>query len=217
MALLSNSLLCRLSTYLHCRRIVTEWKRQGRPLPPPHYVKQRIVVGHMRHYGLKVFVETGTFLGDMIKAVINCAAEIHSVEIEKSLFDQAKKQFREHGHVAIHHGDSAIALPQLLSSLRGPCLFWLDGHYSGRGTGRGDAETPILHEIHAVLSLQRGADIILIDDARLFIGRNGYPSISELKATIARLRPSASIENDLDIIRILPDGDVTKPPIAKFV
>jgi hypothetical protein len=40
-------------------RIAFQWQLAGKPVPPPHIVKQRIVIGYQRRYKLKTFVETG--------------------------------------------------------------------------------------------------------------------------------------------------------------
>jgi hypothetical protein len=41
----------------------------------------------------------------------------------------------------------------------------------------------------------------LIDDARLFTGSAGYPTIEELRGWIARERPGCDVQVDDDIIR----------------
>ncbi len=47
---------------------LAEWERQGRPVPPPHVVKQRVLRGYAERYHLNIFVETGTYRGDMVEA-----------------------------------------------------------------------------------------------------------------------------------------------------
>src|SRR2546429_866829 len=45
----------------HERRELAAWERQGRPVPPPHVVKQRVLQGYAERYRLKIFIETGTY------------------------------------------------------------------------------------------------------------------------------------------------------------
>ena len=53
-------------------------------------------------------------------------------------------------HVTIFQGDSATVLPKLLATIQEPCLFWLDGHYSGGITALGKSITPILDELQTI-------------------------------------------------------------------
>lgn len=80
-------------------------------------------------------------------------------------------------------------------------MFWLDGHYSGEGTAKGDKETPILEELKCILNKNDYKHVILIDDARLFGNVCDYPSIDELNKFI--------ISKDLDIDLVV-DNDIIK-------
>jgi len=93
-------------------------------------------------------------------------------------------------------------LPEILSSLKKPCLFWLDAHYSADSTIKGDVETPIAEELKAILHHSVQNHVILIDDARRFIGKNDYPTIKWLKDYVLKYRPDWSFEIENDIIRI---------------
>lgn len=65
----------------------------------------------------------------------------------------------------------------------------------------GDKVTPILEELEIVLS-QEINHIILVDDARLFVGKDDYPTIAELITFINNKKPNLSIEIEYDIIRV---------------
>jgi len=81
---------------------------------------------------------------------------------------------------------------------------FLDGHYTGPHAGKGDLNTPILRELSAIAAHPVKRHVILIDDARLFIGRDDYPSLESLREAAVRLFPSACFEVADDIIRIYP-------------
>ena len=49
-------------------RAFAKWDRAGRPVPAPPIIKQTIVDEYRRRFGLRLFVETGTFQGEMIQA-----------------------------------------------------------------------------------------------------------------------------------------------------
>lgn len=51
-------------------RAIRDWRRRGSPLPPPPAVKQQVLLALAKRYSLRLFVETGTSFGDMVKAMI---------------------------------------------------------------------------------------------------------------------------------------------------
>src|SRR5690606_18181920 len=109
---------------------IVNWERQGKPVPPPHALKQQVVLDYGRRYGLRVMVETGTYLGDMVEAARSEFRRIYSVELDGELYRRAVERFRGRGNVVVLRGDSVAVLPKLLQRLNEPALFWLDGHYS---------------------------------------------------------------------------------------
>jgi len=106
--------------------------------------------------------------------------------------------------VHIHQGDSGEVLGAVIAPLEEPCLFWLDGHYSGGITALGAESTPILRELEAIAAHPIPAHVILIDDARCFTGTDGYPTIDDLGALARRLWPDCEFRVADDILRILP-------------
>jgi len=111
------------------RRALKEWERRGRPVPPPHIVKQRTIKEFAERFGVKVLVETGTFRGDMVEAMKNKFSRIYSIELSNELYEKAKQRFADDDRIQIINGDSGIELGNLIATLDQPVLFWLDGHY----------------------------------------------------------------------------------------
>ena len=105
-------------------------------------------------------------------------------------------------HINILRGDSSKVLPIILSKIDKPALFWLDGHYSAGITAKGDLNTPILKELKLILNHKIKKNIILIDDARCFVGKDDYPTIAELESFVKKINPNLSFKNEDDIIRI---------------
>ena len=64
----------------HLRQII-RWNLSDKTMPPPQVIKQRIVKQYQSRYSLNVFVETGTYLGDMVDAMKSRFREIYSVEL----------------------------------------------------------------------------------------------------------------------------------------
>lgn len=61
---------------------------------------------------------------------------------------------------------------------------------------------PIYKELTCVFNMRNGQDVILIDDARLFNGTEGYPSLEELKNFIREKNDRVQIIVKDDMIRI---------------
>lgn len=191
-----------VSKYVQEKQTLQDWERNGKPIPPPHLAKQKTVKEYAKKFSLSILVETGTYLGDMIDATKKTFNRIVSIELDKNLYEQAKKKFNGFDHISIIHGDSAEMLPKILDDITQPCLFWLDGHYSGGTTRKGELETPIRQELRHILEHPIKGHVVLIDDARCFIGQNDYPTIEELRDLILKEDHDLEFEVKDDIIRI---------------
>ncbi len=160
--------------------IYMRWKKRGRPVPPPHIAKQRTISWFNKKYKFNTLVETGTYLGDMVEAQKGNFAQIISIELSEELFKRARHRFRDNNHVTILYGDSGKVLHQVVPGLMKQSLFWLDGHYSGDITALGEKVSPVFEEFDAIFSGPPLNHVILVDDANLFIGTNGYPAADAL-------------------------------------
>ena len=181
------------------------WVKNGMPPPPPHGIKQGVVKEYARTYQCRIFFETGTYLGDMIQAVKNDFRHIYSVELSECLYQRVQLRFKKDHHIIFLQGDSGKVIRETLKQIKEPCLFWLDAHYSGGITTTGNKHSPIIEEINTILKHPIKNHVILIDDARMFVGKDGYPELSELKETIAMLRPELNFAVKKDIIRIVKE------------
>ena len=178
------------------------WKLSGCPIPPPSIVKQYIVKKFCKKFKIRIFIETGTFKGQMVSAVMNDFDRIYSIELSKELFEDCKQKFIDESHVKIIHGDSGKMLMEILAEIDKPCLFWLDGHYSEFNTAKGDLETPILLELSSIFNHPMAKKhVILIDDAHCFTGDHDYPTTERIKQ-LASEAEYKIFEIFADIIRI---------------
>ncbi|MFX1419559.1 MAG: hypothetical protein ACFE9N_11625 [Promethearchaeota archaeon] len=179
-----------------------KWIKSGKPLPGPHFYKQKVVKYYAKKFSPDIFIETGTYQGDMIHAIKKKFKTIYSIELNEELYRKARKRFAKYNHILIIYGDSKVQLKKILSKIDKPCLFWLDAHYSGDGTAKGDLETPIMEEMNLIVNHSNLEHIILIDDARLFIGENDYPSIEKVKNLVFKNHEDWLFIIKDDIIRI---------------
>ncbi|WP_442507022.1 hypothetical protein SH528x_005906 [Novipirellula sp. SH528] len=185
---------------------ITNWIRGGCSgiAPPP--IKRMVLNAYMRKFGLTRFIETGTHLGDTLAFIArNKRHSCTSIELSDVFFEKANKRFASYPNAEILHGDSGVLLPNLVDQIETPCLFWLDGHWSGGITACADVETPISAELDAILESRIRDHVVLIDDARCFNGTAGYPHLDELICSV-RERSDYTCEVSADIIRLTPQN-----------
>jgi hypothetical protein len=181
------------------------WQR-GETMSPPYQVKRAVIREYASRFGLRVLVETGTYLGDTVAANLEVFGRIYSIELSDELYENAVTRFRRCRHVKLLHGNSGEMLPDVIQEIRVPTLFWLDGHYSGYNTAKGPTETPIYEELRAIFGHPSRNHVILIDDARCFTGKDDYPTLPELRQIIRECDADASFDVEHDIIRIVLSG-----------
>lgn len=178
-----------------------KWENEGRPIPVPHIVKQNAINLYQQKYKIETLFETGTYLGDMIWAQRNNFKNIYSIELSETLTKKAQSRFKKYSYINIIQGDSGKMLHTLTDQMKKKAIFWLDGHYSGGITAKSDKDCPIYEELSAIFKSGQ-EHILLIDDARCFIGENDYPTIEALSDFIKQTYPNSLLEVSDDIIRV---------------
>ena len=179
------------------------WLRKGRPIPPPAAIKARNILVLADLFDIDTLVETGTYRGDMVAATLNRFERIYSIEIAPNLAKAARARFRHvNGKVHVLEGDSGKLLPQLIPDIPDRVIFWLDGHYSGEGTGKGETDTPVVTEIEAIAALRGNhGDVVIVDDARLFGRAPAYPQLGDFVGFLqAKLRGRVMVADDSIIV-----------------
>lgn len=181
-----------------------KWCRDGWSLPLPCVLKRAIIKAKARKMGAEIFVETGTYRGDTVWFFRNDFRSIFTIEVQPNLARLAAERFAGYPHITVVEGDSADKLAEVIPRITGPCLFWLDGHYSAGITGKGASDCPIWGELDAILGHLGHPFGLLIDDARCFDGTGGYPPIDELRKHLAERLPGHGWAVENDIIRVMP-------------
>ena len=89
-------------------------------------------------------------------------------------------------------------------------VFWLDGHWSGGVTAGEDDECPLLDELGAIK--HRRGDIIMIDDARLFLAAppisfdpSQWPTVFEIAEALGEYQNEYLFQMFHDIIFLVPN------------
>lgn len=178
--------------------------RDGLYALPPHSIKVKVMEENTPSPRPKVFIETGTYLGDTVQAVKGRYAKVVSIEVDGPLCEKARERFREDRNVEIVLGDCVRELPRVLEALSEPAVFWLDGHWSGEGTGKGDVEEPVLLSLRQIREHPVRGHVVFIDDARYFDGKDGRPGIVEVLLRLQEVDPSYRIRILDDIVIAVP-------------
>jgi len=184
------------------------WRRRGCPTtgPLPGRQKRMLLLQAAARGKVQSVVETGTYLGDSTYAFARAGYQVVSIEVEPRIAALAERRFRGNRSVRVVAGDSGQLLPRILSDLSAPALIWLDGHYSGGSTGRGETDTPVEREVEAVMKVAPPGSVVVIDDARCFGTDPSYP---ELKPWLERLKAMGTVDLEVanDMIKfVVPPG-----------
>lgn len=125
---------------------------------------------------IKAFVETGTLYGDTIEFMRQFPfEEIHSIEIDAELAENARKRFDTDKRVQIHNGHSASVLKTLLPTIKLNTLFWLDAHFPGADAHKTqygsvkdeNINLPLKNELD-LISKRKFKDLLIIDDLWIY-------------------------------------------------
>ena len=172
--------------------------------------------------GAQCFIETGTYKGKTTRWAAENFETVHTVEKAAPFYDRYHQELTLIGNIITHFGDSRERLPQIVETLaERPALFWLDGHWSGGVTAGADDECPILDELQAIM--HRRKDIIMIDDARLFLAAppNGFdadqwPTIFQISQCLGDYISDYFIAIFHDIIFLVPQEPALISTLRKW-
>lgn len=116
------------------------------------------------------FIETGSYSGDGIQLALNSGfSKIYSIELSPQHLEECKRRFSGEDRVELILGDSSVELRKIMEkNPSAKFTFWLDGHYSGGTTAKGEKETPLREELESILSRDISGEIIYIDDMRQY-------------------------------------------------
>ncbi|MEM8894007.1 MAG: hypothetical protein AAGC88_05480 [Bacteroidota bacterium] len=176
----------------------------GKAVPPPHRVKEQIILKAASEISAETLVETGTYKGEMLEALENDFSHLYSIEIDPGYYHQAIDKFDGRSKIKLFLGDSAHVLKEVVQDLPSkPIVFWLDGHYSPADPTKGDKICPIYEELAAICEgLESTPFTILIDDAKQFTGEHDYPTKQQLSEFLSSNFRLKSFEEQDDIFKV---------------
>jgi hypothetical protein len=166
-----------------------------------HLSKQLYLKKLATDNNISILVETGTYLGDMLYMLAPQFSKLFSVELSEHFYQKAVKRFKGNRKITLLQGDSGTELAKIVPQLNEPAIFWLDGHYSGGKTALGNKECPIFEELSIIFE-SKYDHVIVVDDARLFVGQNDYPTIEALNQFLTTKSTYRIIAQENDAILI---------------
>lgn len=185
-------------------------------------IPHQIVIELARLNGSTIFVETGTFHGGTTRWASNNFEIVHTIERAEGLYNLHSNELAQIKGVTPHLGDSRNILPQIVRDIRGQrAVYWLDGHWSGGETAGEYDECPLLDELACLSS--RTQDIILIDDARLFLcapplphNSSQWPTISDIVNVLPASANKPFVQIVDDVIFIVPNEDALRNRLVDY-
>jgi len=130
------------------------------------------LLSHLKKYNNKIFVETGTFLGNGLQCALDADFQkCYTIEIHPYLFEKAKFRFKKeikNGRVVLYLGNSEKLLANIVDQLQQPATFWLDAHISSQYGEKLAKNCPILEELDTIKNHTIKTHTLLIDDVNCF-------------------------------------------------
>ena len=174
-------------------------------VPAPYRVKHKLLLNFFPDSS--TIIETGTYLGETTRVFSKHFPFTYTIEPHPPFFQYNERCFRSNQRIKVVKGVSEDVLPYLLTSVSGEVGFWLDGHFSGAGThGEVSESSPILKELEAIaswvnLEAEKNKPFIAIDDARLFVGIDGYPTLDRVSEIAASMDMETEVIRDIIFMR----------------
>jgi len=180
------------------------WVSQNFNPPAPQRVKTKVLQRYAFLEGN--WIETGTYLGDTTRFLAKTfpSARVTSLEPDFTLFSFNKSRLRKFQNIKLVNSASENSLDDLVSNETSTINLWLDGHFSGDITFRGQTLSPILEELQIIeRNIPRLKVCVFVDDIRDFSGdeQTGYPSKNKLVEWANRNNCEWHIEMDIFIAK----------------
>lgn len=167
-------------------------------------------------FGIRVFVETGTYLGRTANWASKIFANVITIEASEAIWNRTRVKYSHKENIKFLYGKSEEMLAKVARSLNEPAVFWLDAHWSGSDTYGGNSICPIRQEIEAVLNAST-QHFILVDDVRFFLAPpprpnnpDDWPSVGELLGDLHASRPDGYQAIIEDVLISVPGHARTK-------
>jgi hypothetical protein len=169
---------------------------RGVPINPHSVLKFRVLKELARRTGARTLIETGTYLGVTAARCARVYDQVVTIELDPDLAAKAAVHLCRFPNVRVIQGDATKHLGQILAaSPEGSVVAFLDGHFSGGMTARGELPEPAIVELGLLAAYVSRVQAIVIDDFRLFGVEPGFPS----KAALVEAAEAQFAAGDFDL------------------
>lgn len=181
---------------------VRGWLRGDSLVAPTARAKQRHLAKLVEDRGHRIFVEAGTYRGATTAFFAQRVDRVISVELHDGLYAAARQRFSRQPNVTLIKGDSLVEIPKAVAACESPPLVFLDGHFSGPGTAKGELVEPAELTLRGLAEVAPPGTTVVVDDLRLFGSRPNFPELDAVTAAARAAFPTAKIHTGLDSIVI---------------
>lgn len=172
-------------------------------------IPKEIVLDFKNAANIENFVETGTYQGGSCFWAAQYFSNVYTIEIDSKISKETSMKPDCPANIQFFVGNSKDVLPDLLKHVNGPSVFWLDGHWCNVTEEGKDMECPLMDELRALE--KHGDSVILIDDARAFLGplppphdNEQWPRIDEIVILLKTQFPNNLVTIVDDVIYCIP-------------
>lgn len=186
-------------------------------------VPEKIVLALAEAQDCSVFVEAGTYEGKTARWAAQHFSQVYTIENSPELYERYAAALCALPSVQALYGDSRDRLPTVLLEIgQKRAIHWLDSHWFGGETGGGEHDQcPLLEEL--IILGDREQDIILIDDARLFLAAppmphrpERWPSILDVMAVLLAKGRRPFVQVVDDVIFVVPDEPKLREILTRY-
>ena len=157
------------------------------------------------NYNYRIFIETGTYLGNTSKYLANYFKKILTVELDKDLFLKSQDNLKKYTNIECYNNDSENFLKEIILNINEEAIFFLDAHYSGPGTSNLKGITPCVNELKEISKGSIKSHVIIIDDISDFSVSDNKQRLSEIISLIENISPNYKFYFDYDMMFALPN------------
>lgn len=155
----------------------------------------------LRSFNKKIFIEAGTHKGGSVELALNCGFEkVYSCEPALIRFNFCKDKFEKEikeERVVLEAKSSKEFFRDILPSIDGEAVFWLDSHKDDNVSGLEDLPPcPIFDELKEIKKHSIKTHTILIDDIRIFKSGDGWGrsvSLEKIKKELLKINSDYKI------------------------
>lgn len=163
-------------------------------------------------------IEMATFSGQTTTHLKTIFKEVHSIEMRKTFYEQAKKKFNQEKNIFLYQGSPLEHLPAILKKLPKENLILFNTQYNTSTII--SPKNLILKELD-LIKKAGSLPILIFDDMRLFYAQKNknpnllYPSIEEIIGVISQMDSPYQIALIYDALIAFPaQYEITVSPVV---